>query len=86
MENKENIFLVKIQNCLKLLDEIEDTISNNPIVRLDTHGNLIDRWENAREIQRTLGIDFRFVSRCCNHKCKTAHGYIFMFEGEYDDK
>ena len=26
MENKENIFLVKIQNCLKLLDEIEDTI------------------------------------------------------------
>ena len=30
MENKENIFLVKIQNCLKLLDEIEDTISNNP--------------------------------------------------------
>ena len=30
MENKENIFLVKIQNCLKLLDETEDTISNNP--------------------------------------------------------
>lgn len=30
MENKENIFLVKIQDCLKLLDEIEDTISNNP--------------------------------------------------------
>lgn len=30
MENKENIFLVKIQNCLKLLDEIEDTIGNNP--------------------------------------------------------
>ena len=19
-------------------------------------------------------------------KCKTAHGYIFIFEGEYDDK
>ena len=30
MENKENIFLVKIQNCLKLLDETEDTIGNNP--------------------------------------------------------
>lgn len=30
MENKENIFLVKIQNCLKLLDEIEDIIGNNP--------------------------------------------------------
>ena len=30
MENKENIFLCKIQNCLKLLDEIEDTIGNNP--------------------------------------------------------
>ena len=30
MENKENIFLCKIQNCLKLLDEIEDTITNNP--------------------------------------------------------
>ena len=64
----------------------KDHHNSKPIVRLDTHGNLIDRWENAREIQRTLGIDFRFVSRCCNHKCKTAHGYIFMFEGEYDDK
>ena len=64
----------------------KDNNKSKPIVRLDTHGNLIDRWENAREIQRTLGIDFRFVSRCCNHKCKTAHGYIFMFEGEYDDK
>lgn len=57
---------------------------SKPIVRLDLSGNLIDRWENARQIQRELNIDFRYVSRCCNHKCKTAHGYIFMFEEEYN--
>lgn len=30
MENKESVFLCKIQTCLKLLDEIDDTITNNP--------------------------------------------------------
>lgn len=56
---------------------------SRPIVQLDLSYMLIKKWENAREIDRTLGIDFRYISRCCNHKCKTAHGFIFMFEEDY---
>ena len=55
------------------------------IVQLDKNGNFIKIWENARQIDRELNIDFRYVSRCCTHKCKTCHGFIFMFEGEYYD-
>ena len=57
--------------------------SSKPIVRLSLEGVLLDEWENAREINRKLGIDYRYVSRNCNHLCKSAHGFIFMFKEEY---
>lgn len=57
--------------------------ASKPIIQLDLDGSFVNRWENAREIQKIIGIDYRYVSRCCTHKCKTAHNYIFMFEEEY---
>ena len=54
------------------------------VVQLDREGNFIREWENARQIYRELGIDYRYVSRNCNHKCQTAHGFIFMFKEEYN--
>jgi len=59
---------------------------SKPIVRLSKDYKLIDKWDNAREIDRELKIDYRFVSRNCNHLCKTAHGYVFMFEEEYNEQ
>lgn len=56
---------------------------SKPIIQLDLDGSFVNRWENAREITKTIGIDYRYVSQCCTHKCKTAHGYIFIFEEEY---
>ena len=61
----------------------KDNHRSKPIIQLDLDGSFVNRWENARDIERTIGIDYRYVSRCCNHKCKTAHSYIFMFEEEY---
>ena len=60
--------------------------SSKPIVRLSKNCELIDRWANAREINNVLGIDYRYISRNCTHKCKTVKGYIFMFEEEYNDQ
>ena len=59
---------------------------SKPIIQLDLNNKFIKKWDNAREINRELGIDYRFVSRCCKHRCKTAHGFIFIFEEEYNDK
>ena len=56
------------------------------IVQLTLEGDFIKRWSNAREIDRELKIDYRYVSRCCTHKCKSAKGYIFMFEEEYNEQ
>ena len=57
-----------------------------PIVQLDMNGNYIKTWDCARDIYRQIGIDFRFVSRCCKHKCKSAHGFVFIFKEEYDEQ
>ena len=57
-----------------------------PIVQLDMNNKYIKTWDCARDIYRELGIDFRFVSRCCRHKCKSAHGFIFVFKEEYDEQ
>lgn len=56
---------------------------SKPIVQLDINGNFIKEWENARQINRELDIDYRYISRNCKHKCHTAHGFIFMFKEEY---
>lgn len=61
----------------------DDNPHSKGIIQLSKEGSFIKRWSNAREIDRELNIDFRYVSRCCTHKCRTAHGYIFMFEEEY---
>lgn len=59
---------------------------SKPIVQLDLKKDLIKEWENARDIQRNLGIDFRYVSRNCHHRCLTCHGFIFMFKEEYENE
>ena len=64
----------------------DDNPRSKSIVQLSDDGIFIKRWSNAREIDKALGVDFRYVSRCCNHKCKSAHGYKFIFEEEYNDK
>ena len=64
----------------------DDNPRSKSIVQLTKDGLFIKRWANAREIDRELFIDFRYVSRCCRHKCKTAKGYMFIFEEEYYDK
>jgi len=64
----------------------EEHPCSKPIVRLSLDMTFIDKWANAREIDRKLKIDYRFVSRNCNHLCKTAKGYIFMFEEEYNEQ
>lgn len=64
----------------------KDNYRSKPIIQLDTNNVFIKKWANAREINRILGIDYRFVSRCCTHKCKTVHGYVFVFEEEYNER
>lgn len=56
------------------------------VVQLSLNGEFIRKWENARQIDKELGISYKYVSRCCKHNCNTAHGFIFMFEVEYNEQ
>lgn len=64
----------------------KDNIKSKPIVQLTPNKQFIREWENARQIDRELNIDYRFISNVCTHKSKTAKGYIFMFKEEYDEQ
>lgn len=59
---------------------------SKPIIQLTIEGEFIKEWDNARQIEQELGIDYRYVSRNCCHKCKSAHGYKFMFKEEYNEQ
>lgn len=60
-------------------------VCGKPIVQLDVEtGEIIRRWECARDAWRALGVYYGHISRCCNGKLKTAGGYRWRFATEND--
>lgn len=86
--SENSLWMVKCGNmyqpCLGKIGK--EHHSSKAVVQLDSKGEFIKIWENARQIDRELGISYKFVSRCCRHDCQTAHGFIFVFEEEYNEQ
>ena len=60
------------------------TSYSKPVIQLDKQGNFIKRWECLAQIERELGINRSKTSLVCNKKRKSAGGYIWVFEQDYD--
>jgi len=60
----------------------KDIPNAKPVLQYDLEGNFLREWECARQIERELGISFKYISRCChnNYGRKTAGGYIWKFK------
>ena len=53
---------------------------NKTVLQLDkVTGEVIRRWECARDASRELGIDHRNISACCRGKLKSAGGFRWCF-------
>jgi len=56
-----------------------------PILQLDVEtGEVIRRWECARDAERGLGVSNSHISKCCLGKQKTAGGFRWRFATDDD--
>lgn len=56
------------------------------IIQYDLAGNKIKRWDSAAEVQRELNYDASSIRKVCNHKNRTAYGFIWRNENDsFDD-
>lgn len=52
------------------------------IIQFDKQNNIIKKWFNATDIEKTLNIWHSNVIKCCLGKRKTAGGYVWKYESE----
>lgn len=47
------------------------------IEQYDLNGNLIKKWNSAKEVYNKLGYDFSIIRKCCNNKIDKAYNCIW---------
>lgn len=64
----------KISKALKNRKDL-----SKPILQFTKDGEFIRRWDNAREVERELGIKNSNIPKCCKGKYKTVGGYKWCY-------
>lgn len=52
------------------------------VYQLDLDDNIIAEFGSMADADKATGINFRYISKCCNNKCETAGGYKWKFKYE----
>lgn len=55
--------------------------NRKPISQYTKDGKLVAKWDGAKEAKNALGISDGNIWLCCNHKRKTAGGFVWRYEG-----
>lgn len=55
------------------------------VVQLNLEGNLINRFNSTMDAERTTGAKHGNIISCCKGKAKTALGFKWMYEGDYEN-
>lgn len=56
--------------------------ARKPIDQLSLDGELIKRYDSARDASRELNISYKGISKCCTGGSKTYKGFIWRFASE----
>lgn len=71
--------------------DCDTDLSYNPIMRqrkvvqLDINGNFIARFNSIKEASSNTKSNIGHICSCCNGKQKTANGYKWMYEENYNN-
>lgn len=83
-ENKQNNKLENLEWCTVKYNNSYGTRLQKikqkkqiPIEQYDLNGNLIKKWNSAKEVYNTLGYDFSRIRKCCNNKSYKAYNCIW---------
>lgn len=60
-----------------------DAYNKKPIIQCDLKGNYICRHESVKSASKQTGIGRTRISSALNGYCKTAGGFIFVFEKDF---
>lgn len=56
---------------------------STPILQLDEYGELIKKWNGARDVERQTNYFQSNISRCCNGEQKTYYNFKWGYEKDY---
>lgn len=56
--------------------------TRKPVEQLNLSGELIRRFDSARDASKELNISYKVISKCCNGNSKTYKGFIWRFTSE----
>lgn len=62
----------------------KDCPNSKRICQIDLDGNLINIWDSATDASNILGIDQSSISMVCSGRRKTAGGFVWVHEYDYD--
>ena len=63
----------------------KDCKNSKPVCQISLSGELIKIWDCASDAHRELGIQESCISSACKgKKCKTAGGFVWVHEKDYD--
>ena len=97
VEKELNYDISSIINCIKKrrktaynyywvysgeVPEINTYRTHRKVRQYDLNGNFIAEYKNATEAAKGLGRSKTPIIDCCNKKCKTALGFIFVYEND----
>jgi len=67
------------KECKHQLDILNAIKRKRPINQYSTAGELIKVWDSARDVTNAMGYADSNINKCCNHKIKTAYGYVWKY-------
>lgn len=63
----------------------KDCKNSKPVCQINpSDGKLIKIWDSATEACNIIGVNPASVSNACNGKIKTAGGFVWVYEKDYD--
>lgn len=88
-ENKENNHIKNLEYCTNKYNlnygTRKERISKKrgkPVIQFDLNMNFIKKWNGTIQASKQTGINEGNIWECCNHKRKTARGYVWKYEEE----
>jgi hypothetical protein len=57
-----------------------DNPKSKPVIQLDKMGNVLNRFDNARDAQVKTGASYKHISSCCLGKRMSTGGYHWKFD------
>lgn len=53
---------------------------SKPVIQLDKAGNVLNRFDNAREADAKTGASYKHITSCCTGKRLSTGGYCWKFD------